>query len=417
MNKFFQNKYICAKCRKILDVDELLYVCRNKKVPHPTDDGGKQDMYSSYESTVGEKNITGSLYYFTQPQLKGFKTSGKFSRCPICKKGTKEIVCPDCKKPISVAPRRETISITGIKSSGKTVYIASMIKELQDFFDERGVVCRIDANYMEDYSKYYNFHVGQPLPGGTPKGVRDPIILHIAADQPDALDLIIYDIAGESLVASDNYDVDEDFRHLALSSMVVYLFDPLQGGHVNSNDEMVKSLKKEHKNIVDKPTEDKNGNKAEIDMQDYQHSDRAIISFMTENIIRIIEQECQVDLKGHVPVKIAPTISLIDTIKHLYEGKDDCFCKPVDYSDGIPGGMQRKINKSIKKLLKNEWGESISEFKNYEEAAYFGVSSLGCPPAEKNTLPETYTPVNVVNPIVWLLERNGSMPKRRKKDD
>ena len=415
MNKFFENKFICAKCRKILDIDELQYVCRNKAVKHDTDD----KPADSYESITGDKATAGSLYYFTQPQLKGFlKTSGKFSRCPCCKKGTKEVVCPDCKRPISIAARRETISITGVKSSGKTVYIASMIKELQDFFDRRGVTCRIDANYMEDYSKYYNFRVGQPLPGGTTKGVKDPIILHIAPGESDALDLIIYDIAGESLVASDNNDVDEDFRHLALSSMIVYLFDPLQGGHINSHDEKIKKLKQAHKNIISNPTKDAKGKVVSSgDIYDYQHSDRAIISFMTENIEKIIELECQTELKGRLPIKIAPTISLIDTIKHLYDGDDNYFCAPVDYTDGTPAGMQKKVNKSVKKLLKTDWGESLVEFDKYDDVAYFGVSSLGCPPAANNTLPETYTPINVINPIIWLLERNGTLPKRRKTED
>lgn len=422
MNRLFANKFICPKCRKIIGLEDLLYVCRNE---HENDSKGKKNKNNnknSYDEFMQENNRQSStkvVHYFKQPQLKMFKTNGFVARCPECHKISTEVACPHCSDEsgsvrLSVAPRREVISITGVKSSGKTVYIATLVRELQRFFDEMGVTCRMDSSCMEDYSNNYDLRVGFELPGGTNKGIKEPIILHISEGERDALDIILYDIAGESLVPDDNVDTNEILKHIALSTMIIYLFDPLQGNHINSADEDVIRKKKEHTNIVNTNFNVTDGIK--INTSNYAHEDRAIVSFLTKSIFDIINQELDINYKGRLPIKVAPTISLIDAIEQFYENqKNNEFIKEVDYSNGVPS-VQRKVNKSIENLLKKEWRETgpLVEFKtHYEDCAFFGVSSLGCEPGPNNTLPPTYTPKNVVNPVIWLLDKNRTLPKRR----
>ncbi len=418
MNRLFQNKFICPKCRNIIELENLYYVCRNE---HEEDTRKKDKSSNDSMEQYMQQNVRSArnINYFIQPQLKMFKTSGFIAKCPKCNKKTTEVACPECSTEttavkLSVAPRREVISITGIKSSGKTVYIATLVKELQKFFAELGITCRVDTACLEDFSNNYDLKVGYPLPGGTNKGIKEPIILHIAEGEMDALDLIIYDIAGESLVPNAVDNTSEILKHIALSTMIIYLFDPLQGNHINStNDEVIKK-KNEHTKIVN--TNFNKTGSSSVNFGSYQNQDEQIVSFLTQSIKDIIDQELDIVYRGKLPIKIAPTISLIDTIEQFYDDKkDNDFCKEVDYSNGIPS-IQKHINKSVENLLMKEWAErqAVVHFKTrYEDCAYFGVSSLGCNPGPNNTFPMSYTPKNVVNPVIWLLEKNRTMPKRK----
>ena len=59
---------------------------------------------------------------------------------------------------------------------------------------------------------------------------------------------------------------------------------------------------------------------------------------------------------------------MVDTLTGMYSGNRGYFCERIDYSEGIPKEEQKRVDSSVKAVLK-EWGESVVDFRRYSACA------------------------------------------------
>lgn len=147
--------------------------------------------------------------------------------------------CPHCAK--ELLPRwRDTpttcIAMAGARATGKSIFIAVMIKQLEQFADQVGMDVApasedVRRVFEEVYEKplYKERGIMRPTP---PSALQDsyqrtPLIFVITARDGARHHLVIRDVAGEDLEKSDEVDVGElaFFPH---SDVVFFLFDPLR---------------------------------------------------------------------------------------------------------------------------------------------------------------------------------------------
>lgn len=148
-------------------------------------------------------------------------------------------VCPRCHFelwPEWYSSRVTTIAVAGARATGKTVYIAVMIKALQSHLDRLGRAVvpanpATEARYHEFYEKplYVERGVAQPTPSAVLAGSyqHDPLIFSLGP----GLDgrphyLAIRDVAGEDLENSQTVGMEWDF--FGAADTVLFLFDPLR---------------------------------------------------------------------------------------------------------------------------------------------------------------------------------------------
>lgn len=147
-----------------------------------------------------------------------------------------ERLCPYCHNPLPLPDYGKYptlfISVVGITSSGKTVYLKQLLGNLSSAIKNTGY--RIGAvNLDQDNGVVAS---GQPLPGSTDnQTMRRPMAVSLLRESNPShgLTLVFYDIAGENCVASVNSDGTIDNHALighfiARSDALLFLIDPKQ---------------------------------------------------------------------------------------------------------------------------------------------------------------------------------------------
>ncbi|WP_433665080.1 hypothetical protein ACQPW1_24520 [Nocardia sp. CA-128927] len=150
-----------------------------------------------------------------------------------------EEVCPYChyRIPDGWRDSRSTcIAMAGARYTGKTVYVAVLIKALQLFGERIGCVVEPnDQRTADTYQKHYQntlYVQRQMLPPTSSIGVkdpfhRDPLIFRLGHWNGRKQYLVIRDVAGEDL--HDQNNIGQTWtKFFGNADGVVYMFDPLK---------------------------------------------------------------------------------------------------------------------------------------------------------------------------------------------
>ncbi len=434
MNKYYANSVFCPKCRNMVDENDFIYECSNGVDGEPK----HNEFYKKFLSKVGKSQeeidtLNSENFVFRRPQMRLFKANPNYALCPVCKNKSTDILCPDCSSYLTSSAYHtevEVISVVGIKGCGKSVYLSSLVDCVKEYLRLKG----FNATAVRESVENYKLRPGQKLPGGTPAGKVNPIQIHIGNKDNKGkypLDLLIYDIAGEDLKKTGKEATDL-FKHLAMSSLIIYLFDSLSKQyHIGKNSWLDRKEIDEHSNRC------MQGISANLDNE-------TIVNEINEQVRRIHRTDLNKRNNKKLPIFLAGCISSTDFLmwvddERIMETYSPAIEKEVKYTENGEvkyrydyyecykeiyllderSSVAATSNGAVRERLK-QWKETacISQFENnFEEVAYFGVSALGKAPnaaGDDFICPDEYSPINVVNPVAWFFEKTKLLERLKK---
>lgn len=341
--------------------------------------------------------------------LSGFiGISKKRPRCD-CGERTWE-VCPYCHNDLPTGfgqVKTKTIALIGAKESGKSNYIAVLIREL--FSDNVGA--KFDSSmmpwdkpgldkkdtstrYKENFSDYiYEKKIIVPETTTAKAKTNRPLIYKFDVDSPKSVLfdkkiaslMAFFDTAGEDLDHVDTMSTEA--KYIANSDGILILLDPLQMPKV------------------------RNQVKSSIKLPGIRTEPIQII----RNTIDIIQRFKGLENQNtKIKIPLAVTFSKTDEIRHLFDSGS-----PIHYASNHEGYFDitdaETMSENIKAHL-SEWdGGNINRVlnKHFLKFSYFGVSALGSSPEVNGDLSFGATPFRVADPILWILYQQGIISGKR----
>lgn len=209
----FGGKILCPFCFKKTSKSKLPYGC-------------------IMESCTGKRTVNIHI-------IKDMKPSKGFCECDLCHRTTSRRVCPECgmQLPDNIQEdSTEIVSIVGAKSSGKSYYVASLLRQIH----ESGMLARYyqaSTMWLMDSKDQYNTRYKSSIDRHMRlKGSN--LETNIVKDNPPLLLEVKFPKAKNSKVfsffdaAGENFEdlrvVDAIRPYLAHSSAIIMILDPMQ---------------------------------------------------------------------------------------------------------------------------------------------------------------------------------------------
>ncbi|MBQ3075482.1 MAG: hypothetical protein IJC26_05385, partial [Clostridia bacterium] len=147
-------------------------------------------------------------------------------------------VCPHCHNPLPLGfgkNKVKRISIIGITSSGKTVYISQLLRGMADYAAKVGLNAYFTAEHVTNFIEVNKVKRGEPLPAATTPGrLSQPMFYDIVRSEnnvPQTDTIVLYDIAGENCQKAE--DMVRFARFVEHSDGLILLIDPKQLGFLS----------------------------------------------------------------------------------------------------------------------------------------------------------------------------------------
>ena len=137
------------------------------------------------------------------------------------------------------------IAVVGITSSGKTVYLSQLLKNIDEYMTRMNLTVIGLHREIDNFVRRYPIRRGQALPSGTTTdALTTPMVINVKHNLTGARHtLVFFDIAGENCV--DEKQMEKYGMFVTHADSIIMIVDPGQmvditGLHQNSN-EIVKS--------------------------------------------------------------------------------------------------------------------------------------------------------------------------------
>lgn len=293
-------------------------------------------------------------------------------------------ICPHCHNTLPSGFGKypvKYISIVGITSSGKTVYLSQLLRKLNKFFVKVGLTVRGMCDEVNDFVEKYKIEKNKPFFQGNPaNSLMPPMAVNIInKNTKKEYTLVFYDIAGENCVKTGGMKKYGPF--IRNSDGIILLVDPDQ-----------------------------------FTGSDNVYSPESVIKAMWEAFVSIDNED------GTSRVPLAATLSKSDMERDVL-GYDTQIFSNINYQ--LPGNLEipedffeitdmhvedlfKQLDEEEAVILKNQLQES---FPNHH---YFAVSALNTQPIEKTgqdggyyIIEEDPETVRVEEPVFWLLYKLG----------
>lgn len=280
------------------------------------------------------------------------------------------------------------MSVIGITSSGKTVYLSQLIDNLED--DLYKVGCSVI--YSKEATEFRKRHVikrGFPLPVGTVVRFVPPLFFTIQGKQN--ITLVTYDIAGEA--CADAEYIATYGKFIKNSDAIMMLIDPGQfkGLHASMENTTV-----------------------QVSSDDEKASPTTVISAVHSAFMGVSESQS--------PVPLAAVISKSDVLMSLTDNSGDCL---IPYQSNVRQDVTatgdrsfniaeyQNVNADIANMVITQYPalhETIT--KNFMRYGYFAVSALGCDVEEISDGSQVSwapisdpIPLRIEEPFCWILKQ------------
>lgn len=312
-------------------------------------------------------------------------------------------VCTECYFPLPEGWRQAgvtCIGLSGARASGKSLYIAVLVKALSQFLVARGTrLAPVNESTRDDYSKIYEeqLFVEQQVLNTTVPAKNStvrlrPLIYSLGTVNGRRQFLVLRDVAGEEL---ENLPAPNERLHLSFLSRadgIIFMFDPLA----------VDAVRRRLQDLVP--------------AQIRTIGDPAVVL----NNLQILSQ-------GSLGSgKFAVALSKFDALQHL-RNVDDAQWSPIMSNPGA--GFMRQapdgdafdeddsqlVSAEVRSLLKLIGGEEIvTQVRNPHSGPpaphrFFATSSLGEPPEGSSLSRLGIAPYRVLDPVLWILAENGAL--------
>lgn len=282
------------------------------------------------------------------------------------------------------------MALIGTKASGKSHFIAVVLHELEHRIGPRfgGSLMLLDdatrARVDRDLKpRLYDAGIVLPATSSvlTDSTVREPLVSRLTLGRNAHSNLVFFDAAGEDLRSLEV--LEREGRYVTQSDGLVLLIDPLQ----------IPAVRDDLDGSIELPP---------ITADVYE---------MLGRLSALMREARGIPAKRLIDVPLAIAISKIDAMRGLLSDTHPVFALPAH-----DGHFDRSVARSISESLRAEtvaWlGERVDTFLKQEFAhvAYFGLSALGENPIS-GRLRNGVSPHRVEDPILWMLDRWGALPK------
>lgn len=285
-----------------------------------------------------------------------------------------ERICPYCHSSLPLMYGKypvKRIVLTGVTGSGKTVYLSSLLRNIQTYCANVNLSCSIQSPSVNKYVQNNIIEKGKPLPQATSpdQAIESlPITIKFIDDDgiPTRVTIVFYDVAGEEITSSLNNSTIKAIKH---ADGIMVLQDPNQfETHMMYNSVLQIII-----------------NTLNIG-SDYCSIP---IAFCISKCDRMIDDGMFSD-------------ELVELLKKPVKTVDGGFCA-VDYN---------RISKEIDELYRQQDPTTRTALRTYSDCFnYFAVSSLNCKlvVSNENTLVPAETPhlMRLEEPFYWLLNQFG----------
>lgn len=317
-------------------------------------------------------------------------------------KSTKIRICPHCHNRLPFEFGKypiKYISVVGITSSGKTVFLSQLLANIDTFLDKAGLTIVGLTREVEDFVRKYKIKKGEKLPGGTKESIlTKPLPINVTNQKTkQKTTLVFYDIAGENCVRPEQMDKFGGFIRNA--DGIIMVMDPRQ-----FSDLLYLSDEEEVDDVY-------NPNRVAQAMYQAFGSSKS---------------------GGKCNVPLAATISKSDLLRncqHIAAGEHSNIFKDINYENYTGSGFAyedwKSITGEVQILLKKSvlGGTLVNTLKaNFPNNSYFAVSALNHKPVVSKEGKEQYyqmdvlpKPVRIEEPLYWILYELGIIESVHKK--
>jgi hypothetical protein len=377
----------CPRCFRNLAGDLFAWECSGSCPPMPDPEGS---------ANAGTQVLSRPLVKMQRPSDNRRWLPPADQPCPKCGRPGHE-VCPYCHYdllPNWRAAHTLTIALAGARATGKSIYLAIVIKQMEEMFNANRLSMsfadtRSRKTYEDHYEKFL-YEARGIMPPTAAAGVqdtyvRDPIILDLGSLRTGPTMMVFRDVAGEDLERPA-----ADLRYLNYferADAVLFMFDP-------SAVTDVRELLQDYL-----PKEERMAGDPEV---------------VLENLLRLM---------GASPVPIGMILSKFDTMQALATVQDQQWSRIMSNAGAAfardPGIIAWAYDRDDGDLLHEETRSLLHQlhaqkFVNnlapanqrlVREYRFFTVSALGDAVIGDKLHPRGIAPFRCLDPLRWVLSR------------
>ena len=287
-------------------------------------------------------------------------------------------------------------SILGIVGSGKTTFLTTMLHELRHTPGSPWVIAPMDAQtaavFQENDNSIYGLR--KPAPPTDPGSDPPPQLWRIkdrnrmTANKIPSYSMTVFDGAGE-----DCEHIDPKIsRYIEGSKALIILIDPLALPGVAN------TISQDVLNWSTSASHDANAS-----------------AYMVDGLANYIRQSCGINPGMLIDRDVAVVFTKIDAVKDSFGAATVMQPSPHLSQNGFVKSDADAVDAEIRDWLESR-GEitflnAIETNFRKDRVRFFGVSSFGQPPTGNRQLGQIM-PHRVLDPLIWMLSKEGIVPTR-----
>ena len=385
----FKKEVTCPVCVSRIDYNDLRYRCQNSSCER-----NEKKNSMSRQNLISRRNKTSSRGMYVCEDC----GSNLIKYCDKCG--------ADLPIDIETIPRH-TVAVFGIRASGKSSYIGSLLREMYKLNSPGNY--HVDSRYFSDeIQNTVEFDYINPLQNarlldathaGESKVISSNITINIEKPKPKQNNFIltIFDMAGESFTDRTSMKTADRKNYMKDLSGIIFIIDPLMEGN-----------KKLIKEILDKQ---------DMNPESVQHQ-RALT-----NVIDYLKLNAGIRTNQKIDIPTAFVVGKVDVLeKSDRYSTMNIFRKPQFLSDHFEINLNEveKNHNDIESML-HSWSTNynngdIGAFINSMKSAFsnyrlFGVSALG-KDITSTSIVET-NPIRLFEPLLWIFHKDGVVKEKK----
>ncbi len=382
---FKKEDVVCPVCVSKIKHNDIRYKCQNMSCDNSEQSITKAQLIARKNKKNKQKNYVcescgGNLVKY----------------CEVC--GTELPV------DIEDIPRK-TIAVFGIRASGKSSYIGSLLREFHTL-NEPGDYFVSNTYFSDEISDRVEYDYLNPLEdarlldstyAGESKVISSTLTIGYEKKKDEKLILTLFDMAGESFTNMDAMKMADQNNYMQNLSGIIFLIDPL----MKDNQELIKQLP----DINNLNVEEVEHNRALTNVVNYLRINSGLRTSDKINIPTAFVVG-KIDVLEKVPkystMNIFRKTNFIGkslTVNENEVDKNDAECSKMLYSWS-------------KEYKNRDMGRFVTMMKtNFNNYKVFGVSALGKEITSSSVM--DVNPIRLFEPVLWIFSKNKLIGKDR----
>lgn len=294
-------------------------------------------------------------------------------------------VCPHCHNPLPENFGKTpiiTIPIIGVTNSGKTVYMSSLLKNINSYVVNVGYTGAMSTGGVFSFREMNKVEQNQRLPQPTEASlVQQPLCFvmnkPVAGNRLESYTVVLYDLAGEYFNRDSKQDIHVERKHrrplLEHADGIILLIDPAQLTGAAEESSAVAAL---------------------------------------DNIQSVLLDGGKLGHRVKTPIAICVPKADNEQFLNVFGAEIQSYAtQSVDYnthSKKIPAEQYNELNDSLfENMEMNISNGVLPQTFNYEMSRFFAFSAVSGDLIDDGVLTGRPFPQRIEDPLLWLLAKNG----------